>query len=516
MVGWLPPTEEDQALWHVVHLDGDEEDLDEEELLEALLEESADQSLPANSSNNSTEAVAAVAAAEDPGPQPLPTLPKPSEEQEDRAEDMEVEETAASEKEQEEDKAGEEPVFVPAIVKKSSGLSRSNYHSRGVVSGLFGLGGLSQECQRFLNIITENLKKKAGARFGREEKKILDQRLRNAEDLSDLKDLLLELEDLVHCCQSKADRREKEESALAKEDEKREMMKDGWIFDSKLCEEIGRKGRRFFSQFGVSDGVIVAMLPAEKNDGIALFRMIHNDGDKEDLDEEDLLAALRYFELNLTEAEIRAELREKRSGAEREMDEEEEDDEDNDEDDDDILMDSSSETSEGLYNEEGLLWPTLEVRERWVEAVKQSRTVGELSLALTALEENTFNFGLFGEPDPVFPLTLFTSYLDPEAAKLLAQAATQRYPQRERGAVQHYHHEALSPRKAKKRAISEISRCRREENTPVDEDSEEPRRSKRVANNQIHSTNSSSSNLQFYNSGRPSRTAAQKPVNYAV
>ena len=28
IVGWLPPDGEDDALWHVVHDDGDEEDLD--------------------------------------------------------------------------------------------------------------------------------------------------------------------------------------------------------------------------------------------------------------------------------------------------------------------------------------------------------------------------------------------------------------------------------------------------------------------------------------------------------
>lgn len=28
VVGWLPPEGDDEALWHVVHDDGDEEDLD--------------------------------------------------------------------------------------------------------------------------------------------------------------------------------------------------------------------------------------------------------------------------------------------------------------------------------------------------------------------------------------------------------------------------------------------------------------------------------------------------------
>lgn len=31
IVGWLPPDGEDEALWHMVHDDGDEEDLDEYE-----------------------------------------------------------------------------------------------------------------------------------------------------------------------------------------------------------------------------------------------------------------------------------------------------------------------------------------------------------------------------------------------------------------------------------------------------------------------------------------------------
>jgi hypothetical protein len=36
VVGWLPPTNEDCALWRIRHNDGDEEDLEEEELLEAV------------------------------------------------------------------------------------------------------------------------------------------------------------------------------------------------------------------------------------------------------------------------------------------------------------------------------------------------------------------------------------------------------------------------------------------------------------------------------------------------
>lgn len=37
IVGWLPEEGDDDALWHVLHLDGDEEDLEEHEVLECLI-----------------------------------------------------------------------------------------------------------------------------------------------------------------------------------------------------------------------------------------------------------------------------------------------------------------------------------------------------------------------------------------------------------------------------------------------------------------------------------------------
>lgn len=494
-MGWLPPTEEDQALWHVVHVDGDEEDLDEGELKIALIEgedqsakevemktdevtEESKQQID-EKSVTANEAMAAVSSP-----------------------DCDEKEEKSVEK--------EEDIHIPAIVKKSNGLSRGNHHSRSMNVGLHGVEGLCQECQRFLNIIGESLKKKLNDRFSREEKKIFDQRLRNAETLDDLRAVVLEVEDLIHLCQAKADRREKEESRLAKEEERQEMIEEGWVFDEKKCELIGRKGRRYFSKFGVSDGVIVAMLTAEKNEGVALFRMIHNDGDREDLELEDVLQSLRYYDSNFTEVEIRAELKEQRG-----EDEEDSEEEDDDEDEDDMLIDDSSQSSNLPISSEGLLWPTLEIRQRWKDAVNNSCTTGELALAIACLEEHTFNFGLYGELDPVFPLTLFAPPVDAETARILAQSS--RYSQRQRGNAESFHHEALSPRKAKKRAISEISKCQKEESRSISSEDLEPRRSKRVVGtSQISSNHSSSNNLQFYNSGRPSRSAAGKVVSYAV
>ena len=50
----------------------------------------------------------------------------------------------------------------------------------------------------------------------------------------------------------------------------------------------GKIVRRFFAGHGKSDGEIIAYLPAENNEGLALWRMEHEDGDEEDLDETDL------------------------------------------------------------------------------------------------------------------------------------------------------------------------------------------------------------------------------------
>jgi hypothetical protein len=441
-------------------LDGDEEDLDEEEVKSALVEE--------NEAESKEEMATNVALDE-----------------ENPSSDMDVDgESAANEP----STGAAEKVIIPAIVKRSNGLNKSGHYARNL-SGLFGLMGLAQETIRFVNIIAESLKKRCGERFSRESKKNFETMLRGVESLQELKQHILEVEDIIHSIQSKPDRREEEEKETAKEREKQSMIDEGWCFDSSESEFIGRKGRRFFPKFGSSDGVIVAMLPSEKNDGVTLYRLQHDDGDREDLEEDDLLVALRYFDEDLQEADVVAE-------------EEEESEDEGSEDSDDEPADDSSTVSDSIRKAKGFLWPTFEVRQRWQEAVHASATVGELSLALAALEEHSFEFGVFGDLDPVFPLTLFAPTDDPFTSSSTNRTSSGR---------QHHHHDLLSPRKAKKRAISEISRCQREENRPIVE-STEPRRSKRKTEADGGAVNQS----EYYNSGRPSRAAAQKVVNYMV
>jgi hypothetical protein len=457
VVGWLPPTDTDIALWRVVHADGDEEDLDEEELKAALVEETVE----SNDEENQMEVDEASESKEEGN----------TEESDDKNSSL----------------AAEETVVVPVIVKKANGLNKSAHNARHI-SGLFGLMGLGQEMTRFLNVIAEPMRKKIGDRFNKETKKDLENSLKNVDSLEDLKQKILDIENMIHSLQSKTDVKERDEKESAKERERREMAEEGWTFDESQCEFVGRNARRFFPKFGASDGRIVAFLPKEKNDGVVLYRMIHIDGDREDLDQEDLGKALRNYDENLQEPDQDEDV--------------ESDDEDDVDSDDELMIDDASQSDEMIGTGKGFLWPSFEVRERWKESIRSAKTIGEVALAVASLEEQSYSFGIFGEMDPVFPLTLFTS--PNEAFASVSTNAT-----RSSGRV---HHEILSPRKAKKRALSEISRCHKEENAPILEINE-PRRSRRKVES---SPDSDSSLPEFYNSGRPSRAAANKVVSYVV
>eukprot|EP01034_Spumella_vulgaris_P017844 gene17844-22769_t len=139
--------------------------------------------------------------------------------------------------------------------------------------------------------------------FSRENRKLWDGTLRDAQNAEELCGPLLELEALVRNLQTVEDKRDAEEVRLAKEVEKKEMIEEGWIFENDVNNYIGKGARRFFKGFGSSDGVIVAYLPPEKNDNVALYHMEHHDGDSEDLELHDLLPAFRYFESDAQEEE---------------------------------------------------------------------------------------------------------------------------------------------------------------------------------------------------------------------
>lgn len=58
---------------------------------------------------------------------------------------------------------------------------------------------------------------------------------------------------------------------------------------------VGCRCRRYFSGYGMSDGVLVAHLAGKRNDGLTLLHCVHDDEDEEDLDEEEAAIAADDF-----------------------------------------------------------------------------------------------------------------------------------------------------------------------------------------------------------------------------
>lgn len=472
-MAWLPATAEDAALWHVLHVDGDEEDLEEHEILSTLV--------------------------------PLPGERDTTAEVE--GETMQVE----GERDTVNDVVIEDE---PRLVRQQGGLSRS----RNALSSTFvGVAGLQTELIRLLGTLVDPLKK-LGAPITRETRKQMETNIRDACTVSELGACVTEVEKCVRASQQCEDKRDAEEAARQREREiareREAMVAEGWVFEQGegVRAFIGRRARRFFRGFGASDGTVRAFFPAECNDGIALYRLEHDDGDKEDLDAGDLDRALRQFDDDVQEGE--------REGYDDDEEGQEDEGPDDGESDGDSDGDSESQADEGQSDDEGpsdsagvRLWPTAEARERWLSAVSASQTVSELSLAVSALEEHCHAYGVLDSADPFQPLSL---YVVPGAAEAEARA------QRKAAAASSYvvqgggRHAMLSPRKAKKRAMSEISRCHREEDALYEEE-DEPRRGR------PRSTGSNSGGGgarvapggDYYVSGRPSRHAAQKVISYA-
>lgn len=62
---------------------------------------------------------------------------------------------------------------------------------------------------------------------------------------------------------------------------------EGWIVDA-TAQYMGSRVRRLYSNGVMGDGQIVAYLPAEANDGQALWHMRFDDDDEEDLSENEV------------------------------------------------------------------------------------------------------------------------------------------------------------------------------------------------------------------------------------
>lgn len=303
VIAWAPPANEDAPLWHVLHEDGDEEDLDEDEVRDNLVDEAA------------LEAARQEKAAEmevDGEDNQVIELDKEGGESEKDGDgeqnkynndddDEEVEfdyvkkPTGASK-----ETGSKAEIEEPRLVRLAQGLSRSANASRAVLYPA-GVAGVRVELLRLLQVSYDALKKRGGA-VDRESKRVLETALKAAETPAQMSSLLLGIEELFRSVQVASDRLEAEEIAQQKAEQRAQMIEEGWSFEVAQCPEVlGRRARRFFKGFGLSDGIITAYLPADQNEGVQLYRMEHGDGDEEDLDEKDVQRALLALEENWLE-----------------------------------------------------------------------------------------------------------------------------------------------------------------------------------------------------------------------
>lgn len=312
---WLPAEGADPPLWHVHHLDGDEEDLELHEVTKCLVTGEQDPTVVTHYCNDAIGA------------------------------------------------------------RSSSALE-------------IGISGLKTEMLVQASALSAGLKSR-GSSWGKDSRRAWDTAIKNAETAADLKPLLLELEERIRAVQTEEDVCEEDEVEDLTAEERTlriaEMKSEGWIFgapgeedpEAETSDEIpflSVRCRRFFPNFGASDGTVTAYLPAAKNDGIALWHMLHEDGDEEDLDETDVKAAIAAMEQDLLEDPSGGDVQDEEEGMEVDTDGDEEENADR--------------------QSKSKLWPSLGVRQRWRKAVSNAATVSELALGLSSLMDYANDFGV--------------------------------------------------------------------------------------------------------------------------
>lgn len=369
-------------MWHVIHDDGDEEDLDENEVNDCLCVLDED------------------------------ILPK-------------FDDGAENEMGKQNVDFDEPPDIAQSYYNKSPGGLSIKLHQ-------IDIRGLAQEMLMAEECLAEGLKSK-GSLFVKEKKRSWISLVGNADDLPTLRRALIVLEEIIHETQVIPDKLDEVDAM----DKRKVMSGDGWVFDPVVeggillsslqrvadeaatattieyvsprlnrrgtvkddsnfqdnrekCEDefnrtkegisfIGKRVRKFFPGHGISDGSIVGFLRGGLNDGNSLWHMEHDDGDCEDLDRADLDRALRYFESNAQEEDYcDGGVDDKCSTAGSSYNEDDGDESDGD---------------EALATRD-VLWPSLNARMHWLGAVNSSSTISEVALALSALMEYCNSYGI--------------------------------------------------------------------------------------------------------------------------
>jgi hypothetical protein len=356
IVSWLPPQDADEALWHVIHPDGDEEDLEEHEVKKYLL---SDEEAARHCSS-----VMSISS--------LSTKAESKEKQ------------TAKGKIVEPSNGGIDQQDIPDIIKRF-GAPPSRSHQPVKIQQL-GITGLKTDIIHAHNMLDALKNTKQWVKS-----------VQDASNLSEIRAALQELEVMVHDLQEASDIDDNDVEQREKEEERQKMKQAGYVFEVSDNEYIGKRVRRFFADGTKIDGTIIAFLEAKKTEEkLDIWRLVHDDGDEEDLYTDDVLHGTRHY---IEKADVDDTIQDNNSN----------DDEDDDENGYEEEIDFNDGDDEVYHPEELIpkgeertrtLWPTKGIRMRWIESLAKSNTIGEVSLALTSLLEYSKAFGACKE-DPL-------------------------------------------------------------------------------------------------------------------
>lgn len=187
----------------------------------------------------------------------------------------------------------------PLIISTYTNSASRNLYS--IKTNQLGISGLRNELFSLNTYLAEGLKRRDKNVYSRDFRKSWERTVHDASCVDDFRKSLMDLEEVVHSVQSEPDRDDDEEIASSKKANYSRLIKEGWVFEMEISPYIGKFGRRFFYHHGLSNGVITAFLPADRNEGMDIWQMEHSDGDVEDLDESDIQRAIAYYDSNALE-----------------------------------------------------------------------------------------------------------------------------------------------------------------------------------------------------------------------
>jgi len=372
ITGWLSAAEnEGLELWHVNHEDGDEEDLDQKELHEAIkaMEEEEEKS---------KQPVTEMEVDEKPKEEPKrPSSPKRrSGRAAAQAAKKAISATEAVDSSKEKDPKADQ---LPKHRRYVNNLNKDGPRDEDD----FGLEALrhqfcsveGQMRQKLQDLDCPWVSRRNNGRMAW--LKVVKDENSGVKELSEA---LIELEDVIHGLQEAEDVVGDEEKHIKLED-------NGWLFEKKSHKWIGRRVRRFFNK-EPTDGTITAYLPTKAKDDIELWHVEHDDEDEEDLGDKEVKKAMAAFDDDLgAEAEEDSDSDDDGGSEAGDKEEEEESEEEEEEE------SEEEEEEESTFGSGKTLWPTWGYRHGWIKAVQECEAISVLALALNSLLDVSVEFG---------------------------------------------------------------------------------------------------------------------------